>query len=325
MPWALPLVGLDVLIVVLWTIAAALAIALIMTRIGAVVRTIPVVGGPLGGAFTSMAKAVTSACGALMGGIEGLVGAGLHLLARYLDKWLEQFVTHASLILHLAQVVGHVLGRVTGISGLVHQFTKVLHTVLHRFVAIGRELFHVERLVKRLEHDLAKGIGEDVLPRIKSLDRELHKVEHKVIPALEADVATATNDVTALRKWIADNVPIPGTQAFVGAIAVALGLLGLGGLRCDNLLGSLRNRGCGLWQGLEDILGLLFDAVIVADLCAMLPELERLFAEFEGPVVDLIASAADAACAQPAQGWSELAAPALTLPTVYYTGAVPGN
>jgi hypothetical protein len=319
-PWALPLVGLDVLVVVLWTIAAALAIALIMTKIGNAISAVPVIGGPIGGAVKSIARAVTNACGALMGGIEQLVGAGLHLLARYVDKYFQQFVVHASLIGHLARIVGGELYRVSGLHAIVHRLSRAVHVVLHRFVVIGREVFHLQRLVKRLEHDISKGIGDDVLPRLKSLDRELARVEHKVIPAIESDVTAVEHEVGALRRWIANTIPIPGTAAFTAAIAVALGLLGLGGLRCNSLRNALGRRGCGLWQGLEDLLGLLADVVIVTDLCALLPELERLFAFFEAPLVELIASAADAVCARPSAGWVELEAPPLELPQVSYSG-----
>lgn len=320
MPWALPLVGLDVLVVVLWTIAAALAIALIMSKIGAAIQSVPVIGGPLGGAVKSIARAVTNACGALMGGLEQLVGAGLHLLARYLDKYFEQFVVHAAVLAHLARIVGGAVFRVTGLHAIVHRLSRAVHVVLHRFVVVGRELYHLRHRVKRLEHDIAKGIGDDVLPRIKSLDRELARVEQKVIPAIESDVAAVEHEVGSLRRWITDNIPIPGTRAFTAAIAATLALLGLGGLRCDSLRGALNRRGCGLWQGLEDLLGLLVDAVIVVDLCAMLPELELLFSAIEGPVVSLIASAADAACAHPDAGWVELKAPPIVPPQVYYAG-----
>lgn len=325
MPWALPLVGLDVLIVVLWSIAAALAIALIMDKLGSILAGVPWVGGKLSDAAHRMAQAITNACGSLMHGIEALVGAGLHLLARHLDHYFAEFVKHATIIAHLARLVGHSLYRVSGLKALVHRLSLAVHAVRAQVKTLEREYHGIEHRVKTLEHEVAAGIGADVLPKIRSLDRELHKVEHKVIPAIEADVTAVEGDVTALRKWIADHIPLPGTDAFVGAIAVALGLLGLGGLRCNTLLNSLKSRGCGLWQGLEDLLGLLFDAALFVDLCHLLPELEALFAEFEAPLVDLIASAADAACAQPPQGWVELSAPAVVPPAVYYTGPVPGN
>jgi hypothetical protein len=65
--------------------------------------------------------------------------------------------------------------------------------------------------------------------------------------------------------------------------------------------------------------------VLFADFCALLPELESLYGELEAPVVDLISSAADAVCAHPPAGWVELSAPALSLPSLYYAGPVPGN
>lgn len=320
MPIVVPLVGLDLLVVVLWCIATALAIALVMDKLSSILNGVPWVGGKLSSAVKSMAQAITNAAGTLEHGIDGIIGGAWHALARYIDKMFEQFVAHSSVLLHLAKLVGHLAYSGSGLRALVHAASRVAHAALHLAHTLEREYHGIEHRVKELEHEVAAGIGADVLPRIKSLDRELHKVEHKVIPAIEGEVAAVENDVTALRRWITDNIPIPGTEAFVGAIALALGLLGLGGLRCNTLLNSLKGRGCGLWQGLEDLLGLLFDAIVFTDLCGLLPEVEHLFAELEAPIVDLVASAADAACAHPPAGWSELAAPALSLPQVYYTG-----
>ena len=325
MPIVVPLVALDVLVVALWCIATALAIALVMDKLSTILAGVPWVGGKLSDAVKTMAKAVTNAAGTLEHGIDSIVGGAWHQLSRYLDKWLGQLEAHSAVILHLARIVGHLAYTHSGLSSAVKAATRTAHAALHIAHTLEREYNGIEHRVKTLEHDLAQGIGADVLPRIKSLDRELHKVEHKVIPAIQSGVTAAENDIAALRKWITENIPIPGTDAFVGAIALALGLLGLGGLRCNTLLNSLRNRGCGLWSGLEDLLGLLFDAVFFADLCGLLPEVEALFADLEAPLVGLIASAADAACAHPSAGWTELSAPALSLPAVYYTGPVPGN
>ena len=325
MPIVVPLVGLDLLVVVLWALATALAIALVMDKLSSILSGVPWVGGKLSDAVKSMAQAITNAAGHLEHGIDGIIGGAWHALARYIDKMFEQFVAHSSVLLHLARIVGHLAYSGTGLRALVHSVSRVAHAALHGVRTLEREYHGIEHRVKELEHEVAAGIGADVLPRIKSLDRELHKVEHKVIPAIEAELGAVEGDVTALRRWITDNIPIPGTDTFVSAIALALAALGLGGLRCNTLLGSLRNRGCGLWSALEDILGLLFDAVIFVDLCQMLPEVEALFAAFEQPLVDVISSAANAACAQPPQGWVELSAPALSLPAVYYAGPVPGN
>jgi hypothetical protein len=296
-----------------------------MTKIGGVVRGVPGIGGALAGAADAIARAVTQACVALMGGIEALVGAGLHLLARYVDQTLEQWLSSAAIVGHLAELVGGALYRVSGLKALVHQLSTAMHIVLHRFVQIGRELVHVRTLIRTLEHDITKGIGEDVLPRIRSLDRRLHHLGERVTADFEAAEAQAAAATADLWSWLANIGSRPLDRTFADVVAVALGALGLSGLRCSSLLRSLSSRGCGLWSGLEDILGLLFDAVIFTDLCALLPELERLFAELEAPVVSLIASAADAACARPPAGWAELPPPTLHVPQVYYNGTPPGN
>ena len=272
-----------------------------------------------------------------------LVESPLHTIERKIVSFL------AGLERHIDSAIGHswhsFAGAATHLwhllereSLLVWQSLKFLSGVptLHELLHVERWFRHEVKVAEaKAEHAIEQAIRHDakalrsvahgVYPRLRSLE---HEVEH-VIPreikqartlAKEAEAEAARAwDVIRAHPWTAI------TSAFVGAVAIALENLGLGWLRCDSLRNATRNRGCGLWSALEDLLGLLVDAAVIVDLCALLPELETLFAEFEAPVVELISSAANAACAQPSGGWTELHAPALSLPAVYYAGAVPGT
>lgn len=312
---AIPFVAIDVLLVVLWTIAAALAIALIMDKLASILAGVPWVGGKLSDAVKSMAQAITGACGQLLSGTESVVGGGLHWLARHFETWLNQFVAHATVLARLAQIVGNAVYDVSGLRALVHGLTRLYHGIEHRVKALEREWHGIEHRVKVLEQDVAKGIGSDVLPRIKTLEREIGRVERQTIPAIRSDVATAENNITALGEYIRANFLSDTTDAITAAVAVGLAALGLGGLRCNSLLNSLRKRGCGLWSGLEDLFGLLIDGLIFLDLCHVIPTIEGLFADLEAPLVDLVSAAANAACAHPPSGWVELPAPTIYGPT----------
>lgn len=237
----------------------------------------------------------------------------------------------------LASVATHLWHQLERESELLWQALKflsgvsTLHELLHVTRWFKRELRRAEAQAEHaiehaIRHDAKalRSVAQGVYPRLRSLE---HEVEHVIPREIRHTRALAKEaEAEAARAWrlLRSHPWTAVTTAFVGAVAIALEQLGLGGLRCSALGNSLRNRGCGFWSALEDLLGLLVDAVLIVDLCALLPELESLFAEVEGPLVSLIASAADAACAQPPGGWVELSAPALSLPTVYYSGAAIG-
>lgn len=325
MPIVVPLVALDVLVVALWCIATALAIALVMDKLSTILAGVPWVGGKLSDAVKSMAKAVTNAAGTLEKGIDSLIGGAWHQLSRYLDKLLNQFEAHSAVILHLAKIVGHLAYTHSGLSAGVKAASRTAHAALHLAHTLEREYKGIEHRVKSLEQAIGAGIGNDVRAHVKALERTVHGIETRVIPGLRQGINAAEGEVSDLERWLGVKAGTNSLDWAQALVATALAALGLGGLRCSTLGNLLGRRGCGLWSGLDDLLGLLLDAVLFVDLCNLLPELEALFAELEAPLVDLIATAADAACAHPPAGWVELSAPALSLPAVYYTGTVPGN
>lgn len=262
---ALPFVGIDVLLIVLWTIAAALAIALIMNKLAAILNGVPWVGGKLSDAVKSMAQAITSACGQLMSGTESVVGGGLHWIARHIETWLNQFVAHATVIAHLAQIVGNEIYSVSGLRALVHNLTRAWHGIEHGIRTLTREYHGLEHDVRALERELAKGIGNDVLPRIRTLEKEVAHVKNVAIPDIRGIANTAETEVTDLEKWIAKNLPAIGTTAFVGAIAAALSSIGLGWLRCSSNPFNNNKNACGLWSILGRVLGLAAFLTIAFD------------------------------------------------------------
>lgn len=325
MPIVVPLVALDVLVVALWCIATALAIALVMDKLSAILAGVPWVGGKLSDAVKSMAKAVTNAAGTLESGIDSVIGGAWHQLSRYLDKMFNQFEAHSAVILHLAKIVGHLAYTHSGLSSAVKAVSRTAHAALRLAHTLEREYKGIEHRVKTIERTLGHGIGDDVRAHVKALERTVHGIEKRVIPGLRHGIDVAEGEVTDLERWLGVKAGLSNLEWATALVATALAALGLGGLRCSTLGNLFGKRGCSLWSGLDDLLGLLFDAVIFTNLCDVLPAVETLFAPLEAPFVELIATAADAVCAQPSAGWVELSAPPLSLPAVYYTGPVPGN
>lgn len=308
-------VALEVLVLTLVTIALAHAAFKLMAAIGVKLSDLPFPFNQLAGPVTALASVISNALGKLEQGIDHLIGASWHLLASFLDHQWRHLVWSA----HLFAGYGEWLWRLTHSHAITkHLVTGLIggaHSVGAAVKTLEKEYHGIEHRVKTLERDIAKGIGHDLRIQVAGIEQDITKLENKVIPNIRADVATAEGDVTALRKWITANFPAVGTDAFVGAIAAALSLLGLGGLRCNSLLNSLKNRGCGLWNGLEDLLGLFVDAFALTHLCDLPKWINEILGPFEGELVNLISSAANAVCAQPPSGWAELPAPPLSLPT----------
>ena len=275
---------------------------------------LPVVGGAIRGLLNAIVHALNAALGVAVKSAQTLVGASWHLVSRLTDWLWRELEKHANLIGYLAPLLASALLALRGIKFLAHHAASLVHSAPARFKAVAREVDHLFHRVKAIEHDLAHGIGNDVLPRIKSLDKRVAHLADDVIPAVEGANEALAKDISALGDYIRSNFLSSATDAVTAAVAVALSALGLGGLRCSSLLNSLSNRGCGLWNGLEDLLGLLFDAVIFLDLCHVIPEATTLFADFEGPLTDLISSAANAACATQTDSGGSLPTPTLYLP-----------
>lgn len=299
----------DLFVLVVGLVAFALALIcyeLIKALINAM-GGVPIIGRAIGAILSPVARALSWAAGQIEHGVDAAIGWSLHKTAELTEWFWRQFVSQSVAILHLAEIAGNQLYGLTGLRGLVHGVIRTVHGIEAGIKTIERQWHGIEHRVKALEGDVAHGIGADVLPRLRTLEREVTTAETKTIPAIRGIANTAENDVTQLRDWITKNVPLAGTVTFVGVVAWALSQLGLGGLRCDSLIGKnglLTRRTCGLWNGLEDLLGLFVDALILTDLCAILPEAVTFFGYVEGALTGLISQAAAAVCSLPNQKWT---------------------
>jgi len=222
-----------------------------------------------------------------------------------MDWTYREFRDHSAALLDVGETLVKFAYDLSGLHALVHAAGVFVAWIPKAVHALEREFQGIEHRVRVIEREIAQGIGSDVLPRIKTLEREVANVEGKVIPAIEGAETALANDVTALGEYIRANYLSSATDAVTAAVAVALGALGLGGLRCNTLLRSLTNRGCGLWQGLEDLLGLLIDAIALTHLCDLPTWIEELFSPLLGDLTSLISSAANSLCAQANPKWAK--------------------
>lgn len=256
MPLVAPLVALGTLTLVLWVIATATAIAVVVGYITGWLQGLPFPLNKMAAVTQALAEAVTAACGKLESGVDGLIGAAWHSLARLTDALWEEIEAHSGVLARYGGTLGKLIDLALHLKSYATHAAHSLAAGIGNVRALSRALTHLERRVKVLEHDVAHGIGEDVLPRVKSLDRELHHLEHKVIPKIRQEAQAAEGDVTALGQYVRDHYLANTTDAIEGAVAVGLAALGLSGLRCESNPWKNNPNACGLWGDLSDLLGL---------------------------------------------------------------------
>ena len=264
MPVVLPALA-DLTLILMFAVALAfcllvayIAHAFFSSASGAV-SWIPGVGGWLKGKIEDVEHKITSTMGHAATVLEARIGASWHTFARLVDWMGREISRHAALIERIANDL--VTGNIIDLIRLQIEGAKKLERALHRtIVGIGHDLGIRVKGVER-------GIGADVLPRIRGLERELHRTVEHDIASLRARDRALAREYDHLYRWLRSHPWTIVTDAFVGAVAIALTRLGLSWIRCPSL-GRLGKRfGCAPWQLLEDLLAASLTAFAVADLC----------------------------------------------------------
>ena len=308
---------------VLVVVAFIVLLAYIVAGVVAILEQFPVVGKYFAGTAESIIHAVNAAAGRAVSGLFKLVGASWHQLARYTDWLWREIQSHANVIAALAGPVGLLWTAYSGIRALVHRLTATSVHSDARLKAVTRELDRLERREKVLQHDLAKGIGEDVLPRLKSLDREIAKIRTETIPAIEAADAQAESAISNLYEWAKGKASLLGVGTFAFAVAAVLDSLGLGSIRCSSLGNMFNKRGCGLWNLLDDLLGVVVSALALEHVCDFLGILEDAFGAVVGPLTHLLTEVPLGSCEIPPDSWAQLSVSRGTLPPQQSLGTLP--
>jgi uncharacterized protein YejL (UPF0352 family) len=154
------------------------------------------------------------------------MGAAFHELARVIDWLGREIWNHSNLIYTLSRLV---LGNT--VTALLQQFVAQLRHRVTAVEAYSRHLLHrMELAEKRLWH----GIGNDVLPRIRSLERRFGRVIGRDLDVIRAREAGLEHGAIRTWKWIRAHPNALASTVFAGAVAWALARLGAGWVRCGN-------------------------------------------------------------------------------------------
>ena len=282
---ALPLLELSPIVIALIALGLAIVTAAIIRatlgKLADAASLLPGIGGWLRGAIDSVAAAITSVLGKAESGVDHLIGTMFHLLAEQFNWLWREFKRHTLIGSLLATLVYAITHSLSYLRHHVADLQRLRTSISGRIKTLEKEWHGIESRVKSLERDWTKGIGHDLITHVRALEQTVGNVENRVIPSIRTAVNKAETDVTALRKWITDNVPVLGSAAFAGAVAAALSALGLSWLRCNSNPFNNNKNACGLWGDLANLLAI---AVIAGEI-ASLDELIKVAQGVTGEIV----------------------------------------
>lgn len=314
---ALPALG--GLVIVLWVIAIALLIAVILGFVAGVLHGLPYPINQLAGPVNSLASGISNACYQAIHITEKYVGAALHHLARYADKvWhsIETGQAYDYQAAKVAEIHAHAINR---LGTRQHALARAAPTAAGQIRDLRREYNGIAHQVRDLQRELGHGIGDDVLPRIKRLEREAAQVRKQIRDVVIPAENTLTGEIGNIFDWARGKAALLGIGTFATAVAAALGLKSLSGFLCNefrNILG----RGCsGLWGGLDDLLGLFVDVLIFTNVCDILDFLSPLVSDIAAPVVTALSDVGAGLCKGGIGSPGALGGPQPT-PPGFYTG-----
>ena len=331
--------AVDVAIVSILGFAVALGLLAITTAfihsffgvyhstVGWVIGKIPVVGGWVDGKINALEQKSTHYLGLAAHDLEGGIARYWHGLANQLESMGHEIyglaVAHHALVDWLLYAMG-----LPQLAALADQLLRLRHTDAK---VAAKHRTDTGAVTKPLAHPDTGPIAAGVRIGTKAITADLHRIEHWINNEgtwLDQQVGTAIPDsLEALReraraledqavksgKYLLTHPwEIAGT-AFAGAVAIAIGRLGGGWIRCSNW-GRIGRSVCGApWHLLADALALATDFLFVADMCQILPLLEEGFAFVATPLIGLLAKAGAGLC-RGASRAPTLAIPALALP-----------
>ena len=288
----------------LFCLALALAATIIVEALKNYMGGVPIIGKVIGSILNPVIHALSWAAGQLETGVDAILGATFHTLAKVLEWTFDYYKSQASLLLQLAHLVGNHIPVLSGIQAEQRVLQKEYKGIEHGIKTLNREYHGIEGQIGLLQGQIY-GLNEKGLRKhLRVLDREIAGIDTKIKDVVLPGINTAEGEVTQLGNFIK---AIPGTRYLdwvAGLVAAAVGIEIVNLLKCTFLRNLWNKRGCGLWNGLEGLLALFIDTLILVDLCAILPEAVKFFGVVEGALTGLISQAANAVCAASNKNWT---------------------
>lgn len=186
---------------------------------------------------------------------------------------------------------------------------------------------HVKGLIRNSEVDTRKAVSEvrqfaaHEIHRVEAVtEHEINHIDHVITADVFPRIRTAEHDIGALRAKLEKITSSLSKDAIVALIGATIWKELFGGIRCPSWLNLTRNRGCFAWSGLESLLGLLVDLVILENICDVLPLLETAVSDVAVPMVVGLTDVGAGLCDKKHTAPAKLTGPATVPVPVYFTG-----
>lgn len=267
---------------------------------------IPYLGKVATRSLTSIEQKIVSFMSEAAAHLDAKMGAALHDLARVVDWLGEEIRRHANLL----EILAGILAGTAGV-GLV---TSAIQNLLHHSRVAKAVAQQAARKAVAVGHAVERGIGADVLPRIKSLEREYADVISLDLPAIRARDRVLGHTVGSVWEWVRRHTLVAGSLATTAAVAWALARVGGSWIRCNNW-GRVGRKVCGLpGSWVDDLLALVADFLLLENICQVIPWLEEGFSVVAVPLVEAMTAAGAGLCSAESSPPETLPAPGLQLP-----------
>ncbi len=213
---------------------------------GTILGQIPVIGGWIEGSLHHIEQRIVSTMSHAALAVDKRIASGFHMLARLVDWVGREINSHANLLYVLSSLF---FG--STVTQAIAAALRLLHLRVQALPGTATALFHT--LVRPIQGELHT-LERWVYPRVKALDHAIDVTIPKDIAGLKARATKLENEYSKLYEWMRTHPWTLVTDAFVGAVAIALSRLGLDWIKCNNARGLFNRRGCNVWSDIETLL-----------------------------------------------------------------------
>jgi hypothetical protein len=226
---------------------------------------IPWVGSKVQGSLHSVERRLTSALGHAEAAIDKRMGRYFSSLGDSLAWLVREVRAHSSLLWTLSTVLLGT-GATAALRGLVYAATKAV-------AALRSELHRIGGTVASVSTGTLPALRRWTVSHVHRLEHAIDDVIPRDIRGLRARLRAAEDAATATLARLGKLERLLGASALAGALAVALGRLGLGWVRCSNV-SRVGKSVCGMDTQLLE--SLLADALIVAGTLSLVEFAEEM-------------------------------------------------
>lgn len=257
-----------------WTIRKL--IAALFGWLISLLESIPAIGGSLAAPFHAIEQAVANALGSAEHAIDHVIGASYHLLARWTDWLWKEVRGHAVLIAEVVTGIYPLVVAYHALRSLAHLLERGWRGIDAGVKTLHREVDVLARRVRSLEHEVANGIGNDLRVGLNTVEREVHSIETGTIPAIQQAERDAQAAIDNLYEWAKGKAALLGVGTFTTAVTAVLAAVGLDWIACRGRNSVNGKSGCGLWNDLENVLGIAIVTGLALDLPALIGEAQKV-------------------------------------------------